>query len=207
MSPDWIQAVAAVVQAIGVIFVAWQAILLRKQIGAEHELARRTRAIDDLKTWSNALDRAHPAARRLVEDFTIEHCSQLIERKPFYISSQHAKLLEYALAGDLVDGELKKTEDGILLNERNLSHLLQLVCTHLNHLEVALQGWYNGIADSKIVVDQFKYVVSIKKGHYILERFRQHELVKDSYPAIAAFVAMLKKQAVGTVPTTRENVA
>ncbi len=180
--------------------------LMREQIVGDHEFARCTRAVDDVQYFTQSLDRAHPAARRHVDELTPDQCALLVSRKPFHVPNQHAPLLEFALAGVITEEELKKTEDGILLNSHHLAHLLQLIGEHLNRLEVALQGWYAGIADSKIIEDQFGYLVSIEKGYYILENFRQHELVKNSYPAIAAFVARFRKQASDEAPQKRGEV-
>src|SRR5215203_281045 len=193
MDSGWIQAVAEAVQAMAVVFVIWQVVLLRRQIDTDHERSRRVRAIDDLNTWISLLDKAQPAARRLVDSFSSQQCACLIQKQPFHIASEHVKTLEYALVDVAKDGDFKKTEDGVLLSEKHLGHLLYLCISHLNALEVVLQGWLHGISDKKIIEGQFGYVVSFKQGHYILERLRQHDLLKDNYPAISAFVTKLRQ--------------
>lgn len=184
----------------GVVIGLIQISLLKKQIHAEHELGRRTRAIDDLHIFSQSLDREHPSARRLVDDFSDKQIAALVNRTPVYLSNDCLGLLEYALSGLGPECKFEKTENGLLLNEKHLSHLLQLCCGHLNRLEIALQGWFNGIADAKIIEEQLKYVVSDKRGHYILEKFRKHDVVKGNYPAIAAFVSKIRTDIKGEKP-------
>jgi len=207
MDVQWIQAIASAIQAVAVIFAFWQVLLLRKQIKTDHERSRRIRAIDDLSVWNKSLDKAQPSARRLVDSFSPTQCANLVEKKPFYVASNNLKALEYALAGVIQDGELKKTEDGILLNEKHISHLLFLCISHLNSLEIALQGWWYGVADKKIIFEQLKYVVSFKNGSYILENLRQHELLKDNYPAITAFVSELRRIRDSAVKNPQPTIA
>lgn len=192
MEPEWIQAISSAIQAFSIIFIIWQVKLLRKQISAEHELARRTRAIDDLRIYSQSLNPIHTSARKLAENFSTSQCADLISRKPFYIPQQHTQLLGYIFTEK--SNSFTTNNRGIRLSESDLAYILQIISEHLNNIEVALQGWYNGIADEKIIMAQLKYIISKEKGHYILERFRNHELSKNNYPAIAAFVAQLKKE-------------
>lgn len=196
---EWVQAIAGVLQAVGIIFAILQVRLLRLQITTDHELARRSRAIDDVRAYINALDRAHPATRRLVDDFTEDQIDLLIKRTPFILGDGSRKIVDYALSDILVQHPIDAVDGGFRLNEAHLAYLLQLCSGHLNHLEIALLGWFNGISDSQVIEGQFRYVVSAKRGHYILERFREHEKVKSNYPAIDAFVKRLRALA-GELP-------
>lgn len=169
--------------------------LLRSQIQVDHEAQRRYRAIDDIQKFAETLDKAYPSARKVVDEFTVEECNHLIERKPFKLASKHLGALKYALADILTGKELQGDASGIQLESEHLAHLLSLVVGHLNRLEVALQGWFNGVSDSQIIEAQFKYIISVREGKYILENFRSHPLVQHSFPAIAAFAAHMKNQA------------
>jgi hypothetical protein len=180
--------------------------LLRLQIQVEHEAQRRYRAIDDIQQFAATLDKKHPSARKVVDEFTVEECNKLVERTPFSIPAKHLGPLKYALADVLQDKELVVDKDRVLLESHHLTHLLGLIIDHLNKIEVALQGWFNGVSDSQIIEAQFRYMISIREDRYILEKFRSHSLVEHSYPAIAAFVARIKSQAAGGTAITRGAV-
>ncbi len=180
--------------------------LLRSQIQVDHEAQRRYRAIDDIQKFAETLDKTHPSARKIVDEFTVDECNCLIERKPLRVAEKHHGALKYALAG-VLDKEALKAEGGeFLLDSEHVAHLLGLIVEHLNRIECALQGWFNGVSDSQIIETQFRYIVSIREGRYILENFRSHRLLEHSFPAIAAFVSHMKSQA-ATAPPARAVVA
>jgi len=204
LDPAWVQGIAGIVQALGVIFALAQVRLLRLQITADHELARRPRAIEDVRAFASSLDRAHPSARRLVDDFDAEQVGFLMKRTPFVLPDKNRKFAEYALSDILEKYPLQPVDGGFRLNEAHLAHLLQLCLGHLNQLETALLGWFLGISDNKVVEDQFKYAISAPNGHYILEVFREHPNCRGNYPAINAFVARVRNL---PVEQPRESIA
>ena len=189
---ELIGTLAAIVQSVAVVFVIWQVVLLRRQLAADHERSRRLQAIEDVKGWASRLGREAPVARKVVESFSAEQCNLLVAREPFYIAGRHRKALEIALGLDIQVEKSGESDKRILLSEEHLAQLLFLCIGHLNSLETALLGWQQGVSDSVVIEQQFRYVVSFDKGHFILEKLRETEKMKGNYPAIGSFVAHLR---------------
>jgi len=220
IDPQWVSAGASVVSAIGLILVAWQAIVgakqlgvairqfelaakqlelaanqldeFRKQIAADHERSRRERAIDVLSDWTKSLDKAQPSARSLVDTFSLEQCTKLREKKPIRIPIEQRKMLETALQGTDSLHELEEDGKELLLNEKHTSQLFYTVITHLNSIEVTLQNWLTGVADHEIIENEMQYLINPEKGRFILENFRRVAGDRKVYPAIAEFVSRIQ---------------
>lgn len=215
MDSEWVIAGASVVTAIGVAFIAWQAFtsarqleLLERQVSADHERSRRQTAIDVLQQWTETLDRAQPSARVVVEGFTIEECKRLKAKKPLSVPKEKFHFLENALQAVLGEDELSIEDDqAVRLNEKHVAQLYFLTLTHLNSLEVALQSWLSGVADSEILERQLEYLIRPEDGHYVLENFRTVLGGEKSYPAIAAFVDKLRDKRKTSQPTQKSGVA
>jgi len=231
MEAEWVAAIANVIIACGIIIGIFQFIATNKQVAllasqldaankqvelfasqlkADHERSRCAEAINNVREWTNQLDETQPAARKLVNNFTIEQCHALRGKEPFSIPSSNVKLLEYIFQGTLEEQEFHKMKDpngDIMLNQKHLSHLYFLVISHLNTLEVCLLTWVMGIADKKTMESQLRYLVNPEKNEYILANFRQAMGGANSYPAIEAFVNHLRSQITPAAPVLRENLA
>lgn len=231
MGAEWVAALANVVIAGGVIVGIRQLVAANRQVAllgdqlnaankqvelvaaqlkADHERSRCVEAVNNIREWTNRLDKTHPSARRLVNSFTVEQCNALRTKEPFSIPGSHVKLLEHIFQGTLEEQEfhkLKNPNGDITLNEKHLSHLWFLVISHLNALEVCLLTWVNGIADKKTIESQLRYLVNPEKNEYILANFRQAMGGANSYPAIEAFVAHLRSQIIPVAHTPRGNIA
>lgn len=192
---DLITAIAAMVTAIGVVFVAIQARLAAKQLKSDHERSRRETAIRVTKDWNDSLNMTTPSARKFVQELSKEQCKNMIKLEQIKVDDKHQNLLAYALNDTSPEiAKLKINNGEIILDTRQISHLLSLVISHLNHLEIALLSWMNGIADKEIIEHQFKYLVCFNEGFYVLEDLREAMGGKATYPAIDSFVAHLKSQ-------------
>lgn len=66
------------------------------------------------------------------------------------------------------------------------------IVTYLNSLESILSAWRHNTADKEMIEEQFRYMVSPKDGHYILEKFREAAGGAHTYPSIDQFVSHLK---------------
>jgi polyhydroxyalkanoate synthesis regulator phasin len=192
---DLITSVAAIVTSIGVVFVAIQARLAAKQFKSDHERSRRETAIRVIKDWNDSLNMTTPSARRFVQELSKEQCKNMIKLEQIKVNEKHQNLLAYALNDTSPEiAKLTINNSEIILNTKQISHLLSLVISHLNHLEIALLSWMNGIADKEIIEHQFKYLVCFNEGFYVLENLREVMGGKATYPAIDSFVAYLKSQ-------------
>ncbi len=212
---DWVvtnkglvSAISEAIVALGVLLVAMQVYFAKKQIKTEHEKDRRLVAIQVVKDWNCSLNVATPAARGFVQELSVDQCKLLIKRESFSVHVDCGKFLKYALSGIKGDdSELVIEKDKIQLTPTQISHLLALVIEHLNSLEVALLTWMNGVADKEIIESQFKYLVSVDSGHYVLENLRTAMVGRGNYPAICCFVKHLQKQNESNEPLPKCNVA
>jgi hypothetical protein len=215
MTPEIITAVASIVAACGVVFAASQArvaakqlTLFREQLRADHERSRREHAIDVLRRWTEALDKAQPSARKFIQGLNEDQCKLLIQREPFTVSHKHEELLKHALHDVLdVPDELNPVNGEITLNQRHISELLSLIIDHLNTLEVALLSWMNGVADKDIMESQFEYLVRFEDGNFVLENLRKVMAGKASFPAIDHFVSYLTEKYENAKPKAKPQIA
>lgn len=216
MSPDWIVAMSSIVTALGVAFIAWQACtsakqlqILKLQLAADHERSRRQRAIDVLEKWSNSLDRAHPSARVIVEGFSVEECKKLKAKETLYVSETKIHFVRNALHDILAEDEVLKVDEGlgVKLNPNHVAQLYFLVISHCNALEVALQSWLNGVADTRILESELRYLIKPDHGHFVLENFRTVVGGQKAYPAISAFVKHIRNKYESQTQSIRENIA
>ena len=211
---DWISAIAAGVAALGVGFVAYQVFIARKQLqqGSEslqnaadslelarqtfesdHERSRRQNAADLILQWSTNLKWEASLARKLVEKLSREETVNLYEQVPFEIDEKHLNMV----AGCLTDSEESEliTDGGkIKLTEKQSAHISWLVISYLNLLESILVYWQHGIADVDMIKAEFQYLVNHDTKRYILHDYRTAKPGVDNYPAIRAFVDMLKRE-------------
>ena len=61
-------------------------------------------------------------------------------------------------------------------------------------MESVLVSWQYGIADSDMLKTEFKYLVNPDAERYILHNYRTAKEGVNNYPAIQAFVTMLKAE-------------
>ena len=215
MTPEWISAIASLITALGVVFVAFQVKYAadqlkhsQKELAADHERSRREHAIDVVRRWSDSLDKALPAARKFIQELTLEQCKCLISREPFYVSAKNKSLLTHALH-EILDNEddLTIQDNQILLDQKHLSQLLALVIKHLNALEVALLSWYNGVADKEIIEEQFQYLVCYDDDHFVLGNLRGAMADKATFPALEAFIRHLKEKRELSLSQPKKQIA
>ncbi|MGL1243318.1 hypothetical protein ACSTKY_11330 [Vibrio parahaemolyticus] len=205
---DLVSVISDAIVAFGVLLVAMQVYFASKQIKTEHEKGRRLVAIQVVKDWNCSLNVATPAARGFVQELSVDQCKLLIKRESFNVHLDYGKFLKYALSGIKGDeSELVIKQDQIQLTPAQISHLLALVIEHLNSLEVALLTWMNGVADKEIIESQFKYLVSVNNGHYVLDNLRMAMAGRGNYPAVCCFVKHLQKQSESNEPLPKSNVA
>ena len=186
-TPDWIAAIASVLAALSIIFVAWQTFIIRRQIADDHERSRREKAVDLLYRWSNSLQRESSSARRFVEALDEIQTRQLYNQKSM---SVHKDLAPYVAACLRNTGFIPKPhENGTLrLDEGAVSIIRWYAIGYLNALESVMIAWYHNVADRDIISEQFNYLVDPKAGHHALDKLRKVAGGASAYPALEAFV-------------------
>lgn len=180
----WIIAGANTVMTLGILLALWS-------FRGDHERSRREKAIELISQWALNMNKRASAARKLVEVLDETAVKSLSNQESFSIHKRHAGLLRAALEAEITE-ENDKSE--IYLDERKSSELRWQIIAFLNNLESVLSAWRHNVADKDMINEQFRYLVSPKDGHYILEKFRVISGGSHTYPAIAEFVEHLKKQ-------------
>jgi hypothetical protein len=98
------------------------------------------------------------------------------------VAAKEVPLLNAALAENVPAGK-----DHTLTVEQS-SELRWEIVTYLNALEVILSAWNHGIADKRMLEEQFRYLVSTQTGSYFLKNFRIAAGGAHSFPNVEKFV-------------------
>ena len=215
---EWIIAVSSGLGALGVIFIVWQAMTMKKQLIAmvsqtqmmghqvrlmneemvnAHELARRQRANDLMMEWSKGISKHGSITRQFIEKLDKNQCNALANQEPFTISvaleSFFSKCLVQATQAE--DKDIIKNASGVIeVTKAQASILRSGMVGYLNLLESILSARHYGIADRDMIKEQFAYLYDEKEGHFMLNGYRQALGVKK-LPSIHAFYLELKEDA------------
>lgn len=228
MEAEWVSALAAVVGAVGIIFVALQTSIAAsqlknqeqqlkkaaeqmsfayKQMKNDHERSRREFTISLMRDWTLNLSHSSTIARKLVEGFSLEQCRAINTNDTLKVEGDKKEKLKAALQDVLEDRELIENNGFIVLEERDVAHLKFLLVTYLNTLETILMSWKLAVADKEILEQEFAYLVKPEEGHEALATFRKAVGGANAFPAIHAFVEKLKQNKLESVPADRSRIA
>lgn len=172
----------------GLLFALWRIYLLQRKYVEDHELARRTKAIDCVLEWSKSLSPKSAAARKLVEAFSPDQCRRLLRQEPLAISVRHTRLVKSVFPSFVFTKGQKEKK----LSDDQLMELRWVIISYLNLLESILCARRHGVADPDIIDEEFQYLVSPAEGHFVLEAFRQACGGPKAFPAAQEFVDILK---------------
>ena len=188
---DYVELAAHLAEVLLIVglFIAW------RQFRAEHERARREKAIEYILKWVEGLDRRATLARKLVEKMDFDTGLRVFNQEAFHLDEKFGPLL------DGVFPELPPKNDGrYFLDPGASAELRWLIVSYLNNLEAVMIAWLHNVADRDIIASQFKFLVSPKSGQYILKNFREAAGGLETYPGIDAFVQHLTKSPDGKPP-------
>jgi len=195
-STNWVSSIADVVMAVGIAFVFWPAILVRRQIAADHERSRRQMTVALIQRWNGAVTPLTAAADRLISKFDDDQCQKLADCRELEIKSEHKPLVETCLAGVLLPGESITEANGLLkLEQKHVTRLRYQVADYLNETEAVLLAWQLSIADRGMIANEFRFLSQPEKGIDALAKFRAAMGGRQAFPAIHEFVSMLQKRA------------
>ncbi|MFZ2404553.1 MAG: hypothetical protein WAW41_05405 [Methylobacter sp.] len=194
--PSWMDFTVKLFGAFGIFFIAWQVLLSKQQLQADHERSRRQMASDVIRYLSNSISSGMVAGRWFAEGLGKNQTAALFYRKPFRVPIKTRDFLEVCLGDAISDDQVE--EDNILLTIRQIQHLRWLVTAYLNNLEAALVPWYYEVADRRILQNELWPLLwtrrdkDTKNDIFILEKFREIQRVPPMYPAIEAFITQIK---------------
>lgn len=182
--------IATIIAAGAVFFVMLQAILVKKQLKADHERSRRENSVNLLLEWTKNLDQLSPLARKIIESLSEEQTRNLYNLRATKISSEMKISLMQIFPNESDSSGVEKFSDEggfITLNEGDVSKLRSLGMNYLNVLEAILVAWQYSVIDRQIIEHQFAFLFAPEQGHYALEKLRTAAGGEKSYPAIAIF--------------------
>lgn len=171
-------------------------VIVFKQLRAEHEKARREKAIELLLAWTNGITRETNAAKKIVEKFDVMQCRKLFLEEEFKVDCKlYDEIME--VINDRPEkkdicvscnGDADRDCDHqIILKRRHIKRLRWHIISYLNLLESILVSWQYSVAEREIIEQQLKFMVSPKEGKNVLEGFRIAAGSEESYPAIEIF--------------------
>ena len=112
----------------------------------------------------------------------------------FGVEEKYEEIIKGCLLGGPEKLILKREGGEIKLTQVQVSQIRWEVVSFLNMLEGVMAAWRHNVADRDIIEEEFQYLVSPEKDHYILKDFRIVAGGKDVFPAIQEFVEKLEKK-------------
>jgi len=183
VTADWVSAIAACFNTVGIGALVWQIQVMRRQTNADHARCRREKAIELLEQWTRSISRATTAARRFAEKLDANQSKSLWNQETFTVLAAHRDLIVSSLTDAALVAELQEKGDELVIPQRVATAIRWQVVVYLNQLETVFTAVRHGVADEQIIQEQFGYIVDPKRGECVVERFRQAAGTQN-YPAI-----------------------
>jgi len=179
-----ISIVSAIVAVLSVIisFVVMQ--ISKKTLERHHESLRREKALELLLHWGTTLHKNSALVRKYVEELDKTQTEQLYKQEEITFDTGSKELC--TKIKKLLDVKAAENSEN-KLTPAECTELRWLVVTYLNKLEGILIAWRHSIADTKIIEEQFSYLINPDTEHEVLKEFRQAAGGNKSYPSIALF--------------------
>jgi hypothetical protein len=183
ITPERITAIASCVGATGVCLLYWQ-------VRADHERARKEKAIELMIAWSQGLHKSGSAARKLGEKLDAEQSRKLYRNEVFSIGKDKKDFLVACFNANEV---FQEDNNGINLSPDQTSVLRWHIISYLNLLESILSAKRHNVADRDMIKEEFKYLISPEDGHSVLQAFRNAAGNTD-FPAIGEFAREIEAE-------------
>jgi hypothetical protein len=193
---DMITAIASVVSAAGIVLLAIQVILYKKELRDDHERSRRENAINFLLEWAKGLGKNGSLTRKLVELLDEDQIKALVEMRPFAISVEHKNLVLACLDKENAAKSVKIENELVYLSEIHVKIIKWEAVSYLNLLESILSAWRHNTADRLMIEEQFRSFIAPERNMTMLENYRIEAGGHKALPAISEFVsAEMKRRA------------
>lgn len=192
---DWITAVASIITAGGVVFVAFQALTARKSLVANHERSRREKSIKLLMHMDVIRQRQSSIARKFAESLNFKQSKALLNQESFKVDSKYKDLLLGSVSKESkLHESVKDDNDQIEVPVSDCADIRWQIVSYLNNLESTLSAWRHNVADRDMLEEQYHFLVSPSDGHYLLKEFRKAAGGAKHFPSIEEFVSHIENQ-------------
>ena len=193
-----VSAVASSVSALGVLFIYWQARIMRKSMEADHERSRRITSVEMLQLWDERLSRKASITRKLAEQFNFEQAKSVWNQEKVTLSEsqRNSFLAAFPEIENDIHNSIEEGDGKFTIAEKYSALLRWELVSYLNSLETILSSWHHNIADKNMLEEQFEYLVSPENNHFLLQEFRKAAGGAKTYPCIETFVQNLNQKRV-----------
>lgn len=173
--------------------------MARQSFEDDHERSRRELAVSLLLTWSQGMKEETNRVRRFIQSLGLEQCRCISDGRPLVLTESAQRSLASAAVESLygkgknLNDVVDETDEKMELAPHAVNKMRFVIIVYLNHLESILSAWKYGVADRRIVRDQFEYLFDEPRGADALAAMRI-ALSRESFPSIDAFVVSLKEE-------------
>ena len=206
---ELIRTMASVVSATAIVVGVCQFRLAKKQFElqhgvwkTQHERARREKAVEIIRTFTQSITFNWSSTHKLVERMATSQLKALNEGQPFAIPESEMHEVQAALPG-----ESFKTEDHVIKLTGEQAYKLRFQALEvLNSAEMVFQAWDRDVADPKIIEDEmlFLYEPDAPQPTTCMQRFREILQGERYFPALYKFIKHLQaKKAPNIAPPER----
>lgn len=184
---------------------AEQICLSQKTYIDSHELERRKNAIELMIDWSSFIERSGTASKNFSERLDWRDTEKLFKEQALAIDKKYKDYLERDVQDLPPIDPPSDGKDQVTLNQEHTAVIRRQVASYLNHLESILAARRHGVADRKMLKEQFENLVVPERGKSILRNFRILAGGKMAFPAIDEFVGEINSvketPSPGLIPT------
>jgi hypothetical protein len=120
---------------------------------ADHDRSAKTLAIKLMLLWEAGIKFETKPVVLFVQGLTLDQCKKLDACEPFVADKEKCEYLKIFLPKELP--ELEERDGKTWVSGQILRHIRHTAVSYLNLMETILTAWHEGIADRKIIEDQF----------------------------------------------------
>jgi len=191
-----VRTIAGVVSATAIVIAVHQFLLARRQFElqrrvweSQHERARREKAIEIVRTFTQSLTAQWSSTHKLVERLETDQLKDLDDGKPFSIAVVEKSDVQAALP----NASLDIRDNRIHLTGEQSYQLRYQALDVLNNAEIVFQAWQRDVADPTIIEQEMRFLYQPDDPHptTLMQRYRNIFHGERYYPALYRFIAHL----------------
>lgn len=191
------------VNALAIIVLAIQTILLKQQITKTHEQARRDKTIEVLQAWCESLGNVSGFTEKVESLLTQEQCFALYERRPFTVKGEAKRLICEFCRAERLNTCDSCSDSELIVENMLLSKIRWSLVSYLNSTEIVALSWQQCIVDRNIIESEFDHLYNTQTGKKFLQNFRACTHQGNAFPAIEELCEEIKRK---KIPKTGSKV-